>query len=387
MRAQTAAFVAALVAIAGAPTSMAQAVTQPAAAAATSETGPRLVLSSETVEFGEIDDSGPVSSTVTITNGGDETLEIGNITVTCGCTAGEVGSKTLKPGESTELTVNFDARNRSGQQHGKRVTIDSNDPTGAKSIEVDVWVLPRVVVEPGLASFGQVVQGESKTVILSVKGLETDFEVLSASVDREDAFSVKLLKPKTSEREHPRTGETIEVGESLIEVHMSDQARVGRIDGGIRIETNDPNSPVKTIRVTAVVAGDISAEPTRVSLKALTPGETFEETFKLVSARGIPFEIKKATMVTSTLSSLDRDQIEVSYAPIPKPEDEEIEAEVGYFVTIKGKATESMRIIQGSIVVLTDAEGQRVVRTPITGVVRTQNAAAEQNAASQSRGR
>src|SRR5690606_20364380 len=54
MRAHTVAFVAALVAIAGAPTSMAQAVTQPAAAAsATSETGPRLVLSSEKVEFGE----------------------------------------------------------------------------------------------------------------------------------------------------------------------------------------------------------------------------------------------------------------------------------------------------------------------------------------------
>jgi archaellum component FlaF (FlaF/FlaG flagellin family) len=383
MRAHTAAFVAALVAIAGAPVSMAQTVNEPAASTA-SQTGPRLTLSTETVDFGEVDDSGPVSTKVTITNEGDEVLEIGNIHVTCGCTAGEVGTKTLKPGESTDLTVNFDARNRSGQQHGKRVTIDSNDPTGAKSIAIDVWVLPRVVVEPGLASFGQVVQGESKSVVLSVKGMSTDFEVLSASVDREDAFSVKLLEPKVTEREHPRTGETIEVGESLIEVHMSDQARVGRIDGGIRIETNDPNSPVKTIRVTAVVAGDISAEPTRVSLAALTPGETFEETFKLVSARGKPFQIKKATLVTSTMSTVDRDQIEVSYEPIPKPEDENEKAEVGYIVTVKGQATDSMRIIQGSIVMLTDAEGQRVVRTPITGVVRAQNAAADQ---SQSRGR
>ncbi|MCA9272262.1 MAG: DUF1573 domain-containing protein [Phycisphaerales bacterium] len=357
---------------------MAQTVAEPAASTA-SQSGPRLTISTDKVDFGEVDDSGPVHTTVTITNEGDEVLEIGNISVTCGCTAGEVGTKTLQPGESTELTVNFDARNRAGQQHGKRVTIDSNDPTGAKSIEVDVWVLPRVVVEPGIASFGQVVQGEAKTVILSVKGMTSDFEVLSASIDREDAFSVRLLEPKVSDREHPRTGETIEVGESLIEVHMSDQARVGRIDGGLRLETNDPNSPVKNIRVTAVVAGDIAAEPTRVSLAALTPGEKFEETFKLVSARGIPFQVKKATLVTSTMSTLDRDQIEVSYAPIPKPEDENEKAEVGYFVTVKGVATDSMRIIQGSIVVLTDAEGQRVVRTPITGVVRAQSAAADQN--------
>ncbi len=378
MRAYTAAIVAAVLAVAGAPLSSAQTVTQPETSPDSDKIGPRLSLSAEEVDLGEVDDAEPIHKTVTLTNTGDQDLEIGAISATCGCTAGTVETKVLKPGESTELGVNFDPRNRTGDQHGKRITIDSNDPTGAKSVTIKAWVLPRVVADPAIAGFSQVLQGEARTIQVRVQGMTSDFEVLSASVDREDAFLVKLLKPQIVEREHPRSGEILEVGESIVEVSMSEQARVGRIDGSIRIETNDPSKPMMLLRVTAVVAGDISAEPSRVSLNAIAPGDAFTETFKLVSARSKPFKIQKATLVTSTLSSEDRDEIKVTYKPIPKPENEDEEAQVGYLVTVTGKATETMRIIQGSIVVMTDAEGQRVVRTPITGVVRVQNAAAQQ---------
>jgi len=372
MRAKTAAAIAVLLSLAGttAAAQMTSVTAQPEAAAQGNKIGPRLTPSVTEVDLGEIDDSGVVSTKVTLTNTGDDVLEIGDISVTCGCTAGEIGTKSLKPGESTELTINFDPRNRSGDQHGKRVTIASNDPTGSTAIGLHAFVLPRVIMDPPLAAFGNVLQGESKTVQISVKGMTTDFEVLSASIDREDAFTVKVLPPRLTQREHPRTGEMIEVSESILEITMTDKARVGRIDGGIRIETNDSSTPVAQMRVTSVVMGDIAADPTRISLNALHPGQAFEETFKLVSARGKPFKLEKATLVTSTLSTEDRDLIEVSFAPIPKPEDEKAPVEVGYYITVKGAATETMKIIQGNIVVLTDAEGQRVVRTPITGVVR-----------------
>lgn len=375
MRAPTAAFVAALVALAGAPMSYAQLVSQPETSTE-GKIGPRLSLSSEEVDLGEVDDSAVISHPITLTNTGDQDLEITNVSVTCGCTASEVGQKLLKPGETTELSINFDPRGRSGDQHGKRVTIESNDPTGAKSVGLSVWVLPRVIAEPPVANFGQVLQGEVKTVLLSVKGMTSDFEVLSVTVDREDAFVAKVHKPKTTQREHPRTGETLEVGESIIEISMTDQARVGRIDGGLRVETNDPTSPIVNLRLTAVVAGDIAPEPSRISLNALQPGQNFTETFKLLSTRGRAFTVEKATLVTSTMSAEDRDTLEVTFKPLPAPEPGAEKPEVGYEVTVTGTATDTMRIIQGSVVLLTDAEGQRVVRIPITGVVRVQNAAA-----------
>ena len=375
MRTKSVVVVAAFLSLAGVPCAAAQDVAAPQPSADAAKTGPRLTPSTTAVDLGEIDDSGIVSTTVTLTNTGDEVLEIGDISVTCGCTAGEIGTKSLRPGESTELTLNFDPRNRSGEQHGKRVTIASNDPTGSTAIGLSAWVLPRVSMDPPLAAFGNVLQGEGKTIQVSVKGMSTDFEVLGATIDREDAFTIKVIETRLTQREHPRTGELLEVGESIVEITMTDKARAGRIDGGIRLETNDPGSPVMQMRVTSVVQGDIGTEPTRVMLNALQPGQAFEETFKLVSLRGKPFRLEKATLVTSTLSAEDRDLIEISFAPIPAPEDENVKAEVGYLVTVKGTATETMKIIQGNIVALTDADGQRVVRTPIAGVVRPAPAA------------
>jgi len=368
MRACTAAFVASLIALAGTPVAVAQDVTQPASGEV-ALSGPELKLSSDIVDFGDVDDSEVVTQMVTITNIGNETLEIGKISVTCGCTASEVGQNTLQPGESTQLEVRFDPQNRTGEQHGKRITIDSNDPRGSAQIDLKAFVIPRVVAEPRFAAFGRVLQGESKTVQIKITGLTEDFKVLAASVDREDSFSVRVLNHEVVEREHPRTGETLRVGQATLEVSMTEQARIGRVDGSLRIETNDEGSPMMTLRATAGVTGDISSEPSRISLSALTPGQEFEQTVKIISAKGNPFTIKKARLVTQTMSDADRDAIKVSYELLPSDS-----GEVGYILTVKGTATDTMRIIQGSIVLLTDAPGQKIIRTQITGVVRSQTA-------------
>ena len=44
------------------------------------------------------------------------------------------------------------------------------------------------------------------------------------------------------------------VGESTIEVSMSEAARIGRLDGQIRLETTEPSNPVLTLRAMANVA-------------------------------------------------------------------------------------------------------------------------------------
>lgn len=368
MRAHTAAFVASLIALAGTPAAIAQDTTQPASAEAATS-GPKLSLSTNIVDFGDVDDSEIVKQMVTITNTGDDVLEIGEITVTCGCTASEVGQSTLQPGESTELEVRFNPNRRTGNQHGKRITIESNDPEGGAEIGLKAFVIPRVISEPQLAAFGKVLQGESGTVELTITGMTEDFKVTEATIDREDSFSTRIVKTEIVEREHPRTGQLMQVGQTTIAVSMTEQARIGRVDGSLLIRTNDEGTPKLTLRATAGVIGDINSDPTRISLSALAPGEEFEKTVKVVSAKGNPFTIKKARLVTQTMSDEDRDAIKVSFEPLPSDSDE-----VGYLLTVSGQATETMRIIQGSIVMLTDAPGQKILRTQISGVVRTQTA-------------
>ncbi|HED54364.1 MAG TPA: DUF1573 domain-containing protein [Phycisphaerales bacterium] len=332
---------------------------------------PKMVLSHDVIDFGEIDDSRIVSETITITNAGDAPLKIGEMVPTCGCTAGKLEKDVLQPGESTELQLNFDPKRRSGAQKGKHLTINSNDPAGPQQVTLKIWVLPRVVADPAVVSFGLVQQGDTKTVQVRVKGMTEDFEVLDASIDREDAFSVKIVGHDVVEREQPRTGETIKVGESLLEVTLHGGTRIGRIDANLNVTTNDESSSDLSYRVTAGIAGDIVFAPTRVSLGALVPGQSFSHTFQVFSQKGRPFQIKKAILVTSTLGKEDRDRIKVTYEPAPEDDDKG-----GYMVTISGAATDSMRIIQGNIVLLTDAKGQKVVRAPVTGVVRVSNPSA-----------
>lgn len=371
MRVHTTALALSLMMVAGAPVALGQTAAADPVPAQQQTAGPRLQLSTEIVDFGDVDDSQEYHQMVTLTNVGNETLVIHDVSATCGCTFGEPEKNELAPGESTQLAVKFNPERRSGEQHGKRVMIKTNDPTGDSDIVVKAFVIPRVLVEPNGAMFGQVAQGESSTVTIKVTGMTKDFKVTKASIDREDSFDVKILETKIVEREHPKTGEMLEVGETTLEVSMTADARIGRVDGNIRIETNEPSRPViNTTRAAAVVQGDISAQPGRISLSALAPGESFEQTVKIVSSKGRPFEIQKARFVTTTMSDQDREQIEISYEPLP--EDAE---ETGWLLTVKGEATETMRIIQGSVVLMTDAPGQRIVRTQLTGVVRPQNAA------------
>jgi archaellum component FlaF (FlaF/FlaG flagellin family) len=368
MRAHTAAFVASLIAFAGTPAALAQDAAQPSNIE-TATSGPRLTLNTNIVDFGDVDDSEVVTKVVTITNTGDAVLEIGKINVTCGCTASEVEQSSLQPGESTQLEVRFNPNRRTGDQHGKRISIESNDPTGGAEIGLKAFVIPRVITEPQFAAFGKVLQGESGTVELVITGMTEDFKVLAASVDREDSFSTRIVKTEIVEREHPRTGQLMNVGQTTIAVSMTEQARIGRVDGSLLIETNDEGSPKLTLRATAGVTGDISSEPTRISLSALAPGQEFEQTIRIVSAKSNPFTIKKARLVTKTMSEEDREAIMVSYEPLPSDS-----GEVGYTLTVKGTATDTMRIIQGKIILMTDAPGQRVLSTPISGVVRVQTA-------------
>ncbi len=60
-------------------------------------------------DFGVITQyGGVVETTFTISNTGDTTLSLGDITTSCSCTSAEVSSKTVSAGESAALTVYFD---------------------------------------------------------------------------------------------------------------------------------------------------------------------------------------------------------------------------------------------------------------------------------------
>ncbi len=86
-------------------------------------------------DFGTIMEGEKVNRTFKFTNTGQEPLIISNAKATCGCTVPSWPRDPIAPGESSEIEVQFDSKNKGkvgGQIQSKRITITANtDPVNS----------------------------------------------------------------------------------------------------------------------------------------------------------------------------------------------------------------------------------------------------------------
>jgi hypothetical protein len=73
---------------------------------------PQIAVDNDVHEFDSVLDGTPVTHTFVLTNVGDQALNLTEVrsTAKCPCTVHELGTDTLRPGESTELMVTWDTR-------------------------------------------------------------------------------------------------------------------------------------------------------------------------------------------------------------------------------------------------------------------------------------
>ncbi len=97
----------------------------PAAPAAPA--GPTTTMSFDNLEYdyGTVTAGEKVQYAYKFKNTGSEPLIISNAKGSCGCTVPEWPKEPIAPGESSEILVQFDSSNKSGNQ-SKRVTLTSN---------------------------------------------------------------------------------------------------------------------------------------------------------------------------------------------------------------------------------------------------------------------
>lgn len=104
--------------------------------------GAEIAVDRDTHDFGEIPQSGGIVQTnFMVSNTGSETLEIGKLSTSCGCTTAEISSKSIAPGGEATLAVYFDP-NFHEEPQGKitrTVFIPSNDEDSSE-IEVKIQV-------------------------------------------------------------------------------------------------------------------------------------------------------------------------------------------------------------------------------------------------------
>ncbi|MCL6261712.1 DUF1573 domain-containing protein [Aquiflexum sp. TKW24L] len=88
---------------------------------------PKLGIATAEIDLREISANAKISRSITLTNMGQEPLNIRKVATNCDCVEVQLEKKDLEPGEKIELKFTFDPKGRRGIDH-KHISIFTNDP-------------------------------------------------------------------------------------------------------------------------------------------------------------------------------------------------------------------------------------------------------------------
>lgn len=94
-------------------------------------------------DFGTVDEGEIVTHVFKFTNVGEGPLVIQNARGSCGCTVPNYSDKPVAPGETGEITVNFNTSGRPNAQ-SKTVTILANTEPAQTQLSIKAMVTPKV---------------------------------------------------------------------------------------------------------------------------------------------------------------------------------------------------------------------------------------------------
>ena len=98
-------------------------------------------LNTQTFDFGKIPQGKPVTHVFMFTNTGKTPLSLENVQASCGCTTPEWSKDPVAPGETSQITVGYNAANEG--VFTKSITISYNaDQTKQINIKGEVWKTP-----------------------------------------------------------------------------------------------------------------------------------------------------------------------------------------------------------------------------------------------------
>lgn len=202
-----------------------------------------------TFDFGTLYSTLKVKKLITIRNDGSDTLNITDVSTSCGCTAALLSQPAVPPHDSTTLEIAFDPRRFTGAVE-KGVSMKTNDPANPKPHMVFTATIAKVIeVEPEYLMFHTTV-GRPDTAVLGFSNATAKpVAILSAK----SSSPLLVIGPfdKTLEPSQPVTVQC---------VFTPDHS--GAQKGNITFTTDDPNVPVISLRYFALVK---DAEPSPAS--------------------------------------------------------------------------------------------------------------------------
>jgi len=318
-------------------------------------TAPRITFAEMEHNFGSITDEAPVTHKFRFTNTGKGTLEMGNLTGSCGCTVPQLEKKSYAPGEGGEITVTYNPANRQGSQH-TTITVNSNDPTAPiQTLNVRTNVRPMVLVEPKVITMGNIERGQpvkhTAKFITRIPGLTV--------------ASVASNNPRTTAVALPTVEEEIE-GEKVtvipIEITITDTSKTGTVQDLLTIRTSDEKRALLNCTVMGEILGELVTLPKSLSIGGKSTSESFATQIRVQSRKSKPFKVLGVNGIPAQGPSImGFDVTNDPNAQFPT-----------YVITVSGVSPAEPGSFRGDIVIATDMEGETEIRIPYFGFVRAQ---------------
>ncbi len=189
-----------------------------------------------TLELGDYIQGQKAEKVVQIQNAGTDTLRIGEVRATCGCTATLMSKKNLGPGEIGDLSITFDTHAYTGRAT-KQVYVGSNDSTQPKTtITFSANVTPVLTMNPQYFAFEKATLDTTmvRTVTIT-NGLLKDKVKITSVHTESDMIKLTLMKNELMPGEQTQL---------QAEFHPT---KTGSQQGDIELTTSHPNLPTVKI--------------------------------------------------------------------------------------------------------------------------------------------
>lgn len=188
--------------------------------------------------FGKIYRGKIAERIVVVKNTGTETLQLGQIQASCGCTGTVVSNANIPPGKTGEIKITFNSTNFSDSVR-KSVTIHSNASNAPQLVvQFSGYVVQEISVSPQQFWFRDAEVGRSSWATVQLTNNSTEPITLTAYETALQGFSLKLPK------EPIKPGQAVELAAEFKAVKPMQV-----LSDGVSIKTSSKNQPDVFVRI------------------------------------------------------------------------------------------------------------------------------------------
>lgn len=215
-------------------------------------------FSEHSVDFGNVPRGAKVRHQFALSNRTQQTIHVLDVRASCGCTSGFASATTIPPGKAGYIEAQMDTRNFVGIKQTTLTVTMSTDAgyTAETRFAVQSNILSDIVLNPGSVDFGTLAKGQSPRLSLTIERFGSPEWRAVKMVSGSKALSASLQE----------TGRSAAGVNYLLTVAVKPTAPAGVIRDEIRILTNDRESPMVPVLVTASIQGTLTATPSMLAL-------------------------------------------------------------------------------------------------------------------------